>query len=201
MVVEHLSFEARCYVWWQRLEAAGPELWPLGTNTMHRVADQVQAAVSIHCCTWRTPQPSPPAPVGHLRWPNEGTSSIRGAGHGAAGRLPGVRRQCAATAPPRLIDRAFVTLLTRQSVAYLDPFANRASDAVGARRQYHAPDGRRGSFGRPEDGHFRSDSVVGHRATRRPDAGAYHEESSSQRRAACGPGEPECARHRSGRCC
>jgi aspartate/glutamate racemase len=47
VVVEHLSFEARYYVWWQRLEAAGPELWPLGTNTMHSVADQVQAAVSI----------------------------------------------------------------------------------------------------------------------------------------------------------
>lgn len=47
MVVEHLSFEERDYVWWQTLEAAGPELSPLSTNTRHRGADQVQAAVSI----------------------------------------------------------------------------------------------------------------------------------------------------------
>ena len=103
--------------------------------------------------------------VGHLRWPNEGTSSSRGAGHGAAGRLPGARRECAATTLLSLNDRAFVTHLT-QPVAHLDAFANRASDAVGARGQCHTPDGRRCGCGGPEGRRFRSEPVVGHRTIR-----------------------------------
>ena len=37
------------------LEAGGADVLLLCTNTMHKVADQVQAAVNIPCCTWQTP--------------------------------------------------------------------------------------------------------------------------------------------------
>jgi len=41
------------------LEAAGADFVLLCTNTMHKVADQVQAAISIPCSTWPTPPPTP----------------------------------------------------------------------------------------------------------------------------------------------
>jgi hypothetical protein len=58
---------------------------------MHRVADRVQAAVSIPLLHLADTTAVATGSHGHLRWPNEGTSSIRGSGHGATGRLPGVR--------------------------------------------------------------------------------------------------------------
>ena len=39
----------------RQLEAAGAELLVLCTNTMHKVADQVEAAVGSPWCTWPTP--------------------------------------------------------------------------------------------------------------------------------------------------
>ncbi len=37
------------------LEAAGAEMLLICTNTMHKVADQVQAPSRSRCCTWATP--------------------------------------------------------------------------------------------------------------------------------------------------
>lgn len=50
------------------LEAAGADLLLICTNTMHKVADQVEAATSSRCCTSRTPRRPPSGPRGCGGW-------------------------------------------------------------------------------------------------------------------------------------